>query len=82
MGENSQVIAEALGYETSSIEKYRGTILKALDLKNSQQLTAWAFSHGLINASYVFCANPIISEVSDIRPTNYFRNSRRNRKVK
>jgi len=82
MGENSQVIAEALGYETSSIEKYRGTILKALDLKNSQQLTAWAFSHGLINASFVFCANPIFNHVADSEPPSYFRNSRRNRKVK
>ena len=82
MGENSQVIAEALGYETSSIEKYRGTILKALDLKNSQQLTAWAFSHGLINASFVFCANPIFNQVADSEPPSYFRNSRRNRKVK
>ena len=57
-GENSQSIAEALGYETSSIEKYRGYILKALNLKNSQQLIAWAFAHGLINASLIFCANP------------------------
>ena len=57
-GENSQFIAEALGYETSSIEKYRGYILKALNLKNSQQLIAWAFAHGLINASLIFCANP------------------------
>jgi hypothetical protein len=82
MGDNSQVIAEALGYETSSIEKYRGTILKALDLKNSQQLTAWAFSHGLINASFVFCANPIFNQVADSEPPSCFRNSRRNRKVK
>ncbi|MCG9879955.1 MAG: response regulator [Bacteroidia bacterium] len=56
-GQNSSDIAKALGYETSSIEKYRGTILKMLDLKNSQQLTAWAFSHGLINASIVFSPN-------------------------
>jgi DNA-binding NarL/FixJ family response regulator len=82
MGENSQVIAEALGYETSSIEKYRGTILKALDLKNSQQLTAWAFSHGLINASFVFCSNPIFNEVADSETPSYLRNSRRNRKIK
>jgi DNA-binding NarL/FixJ family response regulator len=82
MGENSQVIAEALGYETSSIEKYRGTILKALDLKNSQQLTAWAFSYGLINASFVFCTNPIFNQVADSQSPGYFRNCRRSRKVK
>lgn len=81
MGENSQVIAEALGYETSSIEKYRGSILKALDLKNSQQLTAWAFSHGLVNASFVFCANPALSEVAENESNIYQKNSKRTKKA-
>ncbi len=73
-GENSQFIAETLGYETSSIEKYRGYILKSLDLKNSQQLTAWAFSHGLINASTIFCNQPKISNMAaEVNPHLYLR---------
>lgn len=54
LGEKSNKIAKALGYETSSIEKYRCAILKQLNLKNSQQLIAWAFSNGLITASLIF----------------------------
>jgi DNA-binding NarL/FixJ family response regulator len=70
-GHNSQVIAEALGYETSSIEKYRGSILKALDLKNSQLLTAWAFSHGITNGSIVFCPNLKTNQVSERTDIDY-----------
>jgi DNA-binding NarL/FixJ family response regulator len=56
LGLNSIQIANILNYETSSIEKYRCLILKNLQLKNSQQLAAWAFSNELITSSFLFQA--------------------------
>ncbi|MDZ4668394.1 MAG: response regulator [bacterium] len=54
-GHNSENIAIKLGYETSSIEKYRGIILKNLHLHNAQQLVAYALSNGVISSSHLFC---------------------------
>ncbi|MDZ4668469.1 MAG: response regulator transcription factor [bacterium] len=54
-GKNSETIGRILGYETSSIEKYRGNILKNLNLSNSQQLVAFAISHGIVSPSSLFC---------------------------
>ncbi|OYU96728.1 MAG: hypothetical protein CFE21_00120 [Bacteroidetes bacterium B1(2017)] len=54
LGLSSNEIAPILGYETSSIEKYRGAILKSLNLKNSHQLAAWAFITGLISPTFVY----------------------------
>jgi DNA-binding NarL/FixJ family response regulator len=53
-GYNSKEIASILGYETSSIEKYRGLIVKSLELRSSSQLVSWAFANGLVNSSFVF----------------------------
>jgi DNA-binding NarL/FixJ family response regulator len=53
-GLNSTQIGKLLGYETSSIEKYRGLILQSLELNNSQQLSSWAFANGLVNSSFLF----------------------------
>lgn len=51
IGKGSKEIASLLGYETSSIEKYRGHILRTVGLRNSQQLIAWAFANGLIEVA-------------------------------
>lgn len=65
MGLNSIEIAAILNYEPSSIEKYRGLILRNLNLKNSQQLAAWAFSNELVTSSFLFQAqNEIVDERS------------------
>jgi DNA-binding NarL/FixJ family response regulator len=53
-GCSSSNIAIKLGYETSSIEKYRGYILRILGLRNSQQLASWAFANGLVTSTILF----------------------------
>lgn len=57
-GYNSKEIASKLGYETSSIEKYRGLIVKALELRSSGQLVSWAFAHGIVTSTSVFMESP------------------------
>ncbi len=57
-GYNSKEIALKLGYETSSIEKYRGLIVKALELRSSGQLVSWAFAQGIVTPSSVFMESP------------------------
>jgi DNA-binding NarL/FixJ family response regulator len=57
-GYNSKEIALKLGYETSSIEKYRGLIVKALELRSSGQLVSWAFAQGIVTPTSVFMESP------------------------
>ncbi len=57
-GYNSREIALKLGYETSSIEKYRGIIVKALELRSSGQLVSWAFAQGIVTPTSVFMESP------------------------
>ncbi len=57
-GFNSKEIAARLGYEASSIEKYRGLLIKALDLKGSSQMVAWAFSQGIVTPTSIFMESP------------------------
>ncbi len=57
-GYNSKEIALRMGYETSSIEKYRGLIVKALELRGSGQLVSWAFAQGIVTPSSVFMEAP------------------------
>ncbi len=52
LGWCSAEIGKMLGYQASSIEKYRGYILKNLGVKNSQQLSAWAIASGLVSVSF------------------------------
>ncbi|MBC7382515.1 MAG: response regulator transcription factor [Bacteroidia bacterium] len=54
-GKNAKEIAAVLGYEASSIEKYRTNLLKTLELKNACHLVSWGFTHGLMNGTDVFC---------------------------
>jgi DNA-binding NarL/FixJ family response regulator len=83
-GKNSEIIGRILGYETSSIEKYRGNIIKNLNLSNSQQLVAFAISHGIVSPSSLFCDQVSLHEDP---PLNLFmepdpNNTRRGRKPK
>jgi DNA-binding NarL/FixJ family response regulator len=57
-GYNSKEIALKMGYETSSIEKYRGLIVKALELRGSGQLVSWAFAQGIVTPSSIFMEAP------------------------
>jgi DNA-binding CsgD family transcriptional regulator len=54
-GKNSNEIGDILGYETSSIEKYRTVILRELELKNTQVLITFAMSNGIISPTGLFC---------------------------
>jgi DNA-binding NarL/FixJ family response regulator len=60
-GLSSKEIAPLLGYETSSIEKYRGLLLKEFDLSNTQQLIAFAYSEGIVNSTVIF---QVLNEVN------------------
>lgn len=48
-GLNSQEISSNLGYEASSIEKYRTNLLRQLGLKNTADLIRWGFVNGVLN---------------------------------
>jgi len=71
-GLNSTQIGLLLGYETSSIEKYRGIILQNLELNNSQQLSSWAFANGLVNSSFLF-------QCAESEEVQYFRQEKANK---
>jgi DNA-binding NarL/FixJ family response regulator len=64
----SNEIGNVLNYETSSIEKYRGNILKEYDLKNSFQLSSWAFSNELVTTSFMFQANQKVVDENSLQP--------------
>lgn len=53
-GLNAKEISKLLGYEASSIEKYRTNMLRALEVKNIAHLTAWGFTHGVLIGSDIF----------------------------
>ncbi len=53
-GKNAKQIANSLGYEPSSIEKYRTNMLNILEVNNAAHLVSWGFSHGILDASDVF----------------------------
>ena len=53
-GLNSQEVSALLGYEPSSIDKYRTNLLRTLNLKNSVHLNSWGFANGILNPSDVF----------------------------
>jgi len=64
----SNEIGNVLNYETSSIEKYRGNILKEYDLKNSFQLSSWAFSNELVTTSFIFQASQKVVDENSLQP--------------
>ncbi len=57
LGWCSAEIGRMLGYQASSIEKYRGYILKNLGIKNAQQLSSWAITSGLVSLSFTKMAH-------------------------
>lgn len=57
-GFSSKEIAAKMGYEPSSIEKYRGLLVRALDLRSSGQLVSWAFTQGIVTPSSIFMEAP------------------------
>ena len=67
----SNEIGIVLHYETSSIEKYRGNLLKEYELKNSLQLSSWAFSNALVTTAFLFQANQKNPDESSLQPDEF-----------
>ncbi|MBP7511367.1 MAG: response regulator transcription factor [Bacteroidia bacterium] len=77
-GKNSVEIGDILGYETSSIEKYRTVILRELQLKNTHVLITFAMSNGLISPTGLFCKG--INNLPKETPTPPKRVKKKNKK--